>query len=438
MREARTRPHAAEIGLAVVGVLLFMEAFLPKLLNPDPMAGEDSLLLRMMWLPVYALVAAGLVAAGSRSVSVVLRSPWICLLTLLAVASTLWSILPDVTFRRSLALAATTAFGFYLAARYDWSTLLRILGAAWTISTALNVAAGVLWPAFGVSDAVHPGAWSGGWWEKNQLGGHMARSSLLFAFLVWRDEPWRRVWLAALAGALALVVLSQSVTALLGTLLGLGVVAIGWIASRGRTLAIIALWAAAVAATLLAAIALLDPGLLFSTLGRDATLTGRTDIWTLLQSAVWERPLTGYGYGAFWARASDERMMIATALEWNAPTAHSGWLDLALAVGLGGAAIFALDLAFSIWRGSRRCAVSPVGVFVLAAIGQLLLFGVSESLFLAQNSIVWATYVAISGRLALEAGPERAGQRAGLGVTPRRASTQRARKTTPHPSEWQV
>jgi O-antigen ligase len=32
----------------------------------------------------------------------------------------------------------------------------------------------------------------------------------------------------------------------------------------------------------------------------DATFTGRTDLWQLGLQAVGQRPITGYGFGAFW------------------------------------------------------------------------------------------------------------------------------------------
>ena len=45
-----------------------------------------------------------------------------------------------------------------------------------------------------------------------------------------------------------------------------------------------------------------------SDLGRDVTLTGRTEIWSGLMSVVSERPLLGTGVGSFWTNETKERI----------------------------------------------------------------------------------------------------------------------------------
>ncbi len=106
-------------------------AFLPRLLSPGTVdvTGEvpESTLLRFLWLPFYGLIGVGLIVAGRDVWRVMFRSPWLVLLALLAVASALWSIDPELSFRRGIAVLATTLMGLYLAARYDWISALRLL-----------------------------------------------------------------------------------------------------------------------------------------------------------------------------------------------------------------------------------------------------------------------------------------------------------------------
>ena len=59
---------------------------------------------------------------------------------------------------------------------------------------------------------------------------------------------------------------------------------------------ILLLGALSVAAVMIVA----TPDLLFSLLGKDATLTGRTGIWSAVIDSIAKRPLLGYGYQAFW------------------------------------------------------------------------------------------------------------------------------------------
>ena len=44
----------------------------------------------------------------------------------------------------------------------------------------------------------------------------------------------------------------------------------------------------------------LSPDLILGFLGKDATLTGRTDLWEFVKICISQRPLLGWGFSAFW------------------------------------------------------------------------------------------------------------------------------------------
>jgi exopolysaccharide production protein ExoQ len=69
-----------------------------------------------------------------------------------------------------------------------------------------------------------------------------------------------------------------------------------------------------------------------SMLGRDNTLTGRTEVWADVLPARNEKPLLGYGFGSFW---TDERREL-----YDIPTAHNGYLDILLELGEVGLAFY--------------------------------------------------------------------------------------------------
>lgn len=412
-RPESPRAGALELGLAAATLIMFAEAFLPRLLAPDQtlQVEAESVLLRYLWLPFYALVFAGLCLAGQRALQAVSGAILPLALAVLAMASTAWSIDPDLTLRRGAALLATTFLGVYLAARFEWIVALRLLGGVWAALMAASLASGLITPAFGVMSETHPGAWSGGWWEKNQLGGHAARAAFLFAFLAWRDGAHRMVWNLALATSLALVILSTSATALLGALTGFAVLAAAWWMLRGRRHAVTLIWVSTSLLCVGMLVYLASPGLLPGLIGRDATLTGRTDIWAELVQRIAERPWLGHGYLAFWAPDSEPRYWLAQALDWDAPSGHNGWLDLAISLGAVGVAAFAIDLAAALFRALRQAAASPVGVFAVGFLAQFLLFAMSESIVAQQNSILWASYVFVSVRLAMDAAERRRARR---------------------------
>lgn len=404
-----TAPRVSRLELILAGATLFMfaEAFLPRLLAPSAVdvTGEvpESTLLRFLWLPFYALIGIGLIIAGKDVWRVMFRSPWLVLLALLAIASALWSIDPELSFRRGIAVLATTLMGVYLAARYDWISALRLLAVIWFGLMAASFIAGIVAPGFAVMHEVHPGAWSGGWSEKNALGGHAARASFLFAFLAWRDEPYRRWWAGGLILSLLLVVLSKSATALLGASLGLGVLFAAWWMLKGRRWSLALVWGVVCIAVAAVMIYITAPGILLGIIGKDATLTGRTDIWIELAAAIEKKPALGYGYLAFWGLDSEPRYWLERAVDWNAPSGHNGWLDLAISLGLVGVVIFSIDVAASAWRAARLSITSPAGVFAIGFLAQFMLFAMSESIILAQNSILWATYAFVAAKLTMEA-----------------------------------
>jgi exopolysaccharide production protein ExoQ len=143
------------------------------------------------------------------------------------------------------------------------------------------------------------------------------------------------------------------------------------------------------------------PGILLGLIGKDETLTGRTDIWIELAAAIEQKPALGYGYLAFWGLDSEPRYWLEKAVAWNAPSGHNGWLDLAISLGFIGVALFAIEVAATTWRGARLALRSPAGVFALGFLAQFMLFAMSESIILAQNSILWATFAFVSAKLAL-------------------------------------
>jgi len=77
-------------------------------------------------------------------------------------------------------------------------------------------------------------------------------------------------------------------------------------------------------------------GLIFSGLGREATLTGRTEVWEqVLEENT--NPLIGTGYESFWL---GDRMNRFWATHWWKPNqAHNGYLEVYLNLGIIGLAL---------------------------------------------------------------------------------------------------
>lgn len=135
-----------------------------------------------------------------------------------------------------------------------------------------------------------------------------------------------------------------------------------------------------------------------SSMGKDITLTGRTDIWAAVIEKIRERPLLGYGYSGFWLGENSESVDVLQNIEWEgAPNAHNGLLDLWIDLGFLGVSVFLLGFLMSYIRGLRwlRLTKSVEALWVLEFLPFMLIDSQDASNILGQNDIFWALYVAV-------------------------------------------
>ncbi|MAT34532.1 MAG: polymerase [Ponticaulis sp.] len=402
--EARSHTLLRWIEFVAIGVclLMFSEALLGRLFATEQNP-EGGAFLRFLWLPIYGYAAVAMCAKWRDFLSIFFRSPALLALALMAVASAAWSIDPSTSFRRGIAILFTTFFGFYLATSLTWKELIRLMGVVWLILAVGNMLAGALVPSFGVMHEIHPGAWRGLWFEKNAMGGNFARACFLFGFLLMVDKDRRRVWGFGLFASVVLVLMSTSKTSLLGMMLGFGMIVMYLWMKQGRMVTVATLWLVTTACLSVFMLIVVAPEVLVGLIGRDLTLTGRTDIWAVLFTLVDERPLLGYGYGAFWGEYSTPANRVRMATEWLVPTAHNGIIEIVLALGWIGAGLFLADFALNLVRSLATLSLRVTSLFAFGTFMLFAMFSISESVILQQNSLIWVTYAAVVGKLSLEA-----------------------------------
>lgn len=118
---------------------------------------------------------------------------------------------------------------------------------------------------------------------------------------------------------------------------------------------------------------------IFSALGRDTTLTGRTDIWKLAMGLV-TNPLTGTGFESFWLGNRSE--YFSDKYWFQLTEAHSGYLEVYLEGGIIGLSL----LAIMIINGFRNVCKALISYFeygklVLVFFIIALIHNVTESSF---------------------------------------------------------
>jgi O-antigen ligase len=323
----------------------------------------------------------------------------IVLLVVIAWLSLLWSVAPEFTYRRAIALTITTLMPIYLFVRFDLETLLRFL----TAVVAIIVIASLVWvflvPAYGVhNEGEHTGAFRGIFFHKNTTGRVMVYC-LAIVIAAWIGSGLNKVLLAGL-GFLTLVMIlgTTSQTTLLGTfsLFG-GLIAVRMVRGQAiksalTTLVILAIaWHGAL-------IGLANYDLILEALGRDASLTGRTGIWEYTFQYALKQPFTGYGYDAFWN--GDLSPGAQYAAYWKTPHSHNSWLEVFIALGLPAVLIMFVLMVVTLGRAvilARYYPTTTPAVLITLVCFGMLTIGMSEPVFLEKHSFDWILFVVIVG-----------------------------------------
>ncbi len=143
---------------------------------------------------------------------------------------------------------------------------------------------------------------------------------------------------------------------------------------------------------------------IFQSLGRDESLTGRTEIWNATFDVFSKSPILGWGWGGVWNDASPIAELIRASVGFPVTEAHNAILDSMVQIGLVGSSLIlvTLGVAFIKAKGGERFGWTfgsrwmlgvifvhsiteatldrPLGWFIVCSISGLLLRGNSGNL----------------------------------------------------------
>ncbi len=381
-------------------IFMFSTALVALFLTDFDNLEYQSPLARSLWYPVYFFVFVLALRCFPQLIRLVTFNPLLIACVLICGLSFFWSIDPAISMRRSIALLITTLFGLVLAARYDWSGLVQRLAVCFWIMAIVSILIAVFLPEYGTHQRVHEGAWRGAWVEKNYMGGVMAKGVIvmLCAFAMRPDRAW--IWLPGVAMCFLLVLMSTSKTSLLVALIGIG----GFIALRIYRRYTFLRFPLILSVTLviggIVGMLIVAPEFALGLIGKEITLTGRTDIWSGLIASIQQKPWLGYGYGVYWLDPLGSSYYVRLSLEWGIPSAHNGWLDTWLSVGALGVVVFGLFFAFTTILAFDRLRKGGTETYwVILSTIMFFAFSMSESTILQQNDLSWVMFVATSAKL---------------------------------------
>lgn len=391
--------------LTVLVVMSYGGTVLPALIAngalPTGPLDVESPGVMMIFAGTYLIVLFLLVLRRGVIWRVPTVNPVITALIIFAFVSAAWSVFPDVTLRRSVALTFTTLFGLYLALRWRLDEAVALLATGLGMLLLLSFVFVVAVPQIGVDQEVHRGAWKGVFFQKNVTGRMIVWFSLSVLWLDWIG--CRPKWLlrGSFLAAFVLLIMSRSGTGLLSTIM----VAVVMLSVRLLRINI---------RTLIPALAFIGFGVLVAAalisadfretmylLGRDATLTGRTELWRFARTMLEDNFVLGYGYAAFWYGLYGPASYYTTG--WGITSIHNGWLELLLDVGLPGLIMMIYLMGRMLFGGVlvARYVDWREAPWILAVALGLLAVSISESVFLERHSLNWVVFVLGVTRVAI-------------------------------------
>lgn len=323
----------------------------------------------------------------------------------LAVASTLWSIDPGLTLRRSLALTGTTLFAVVFAGLFDERGVLTILTRFFVLYLLATAVIAVVAPDMAfhqASDPVyseHAGRLRGTYAHKNDLG-HYLGLALCVLIAVGDTGASRTLRRVAIVVGAGLLVLSGSVSSLISTAGALGVLALVLIYFRTAN--------ALLRAFLIVLLGIVVPVALFVAFwtpalvvvleffGRDPTLTARTDIWHYVIIAGQPTWLLGAGYGAGWQKAAP---ILAASPFMDPGNAHNGYLQGWLEIGAVGVGMALAYVVVSGRAALRVMAIAPgqrMAVLAFTVAAYFAIVNIAGPYIANHNDMLWATLVVVT------------------------------------------
>jgi exopolysaccharide production protein ExoQ len=404
MRISRT---ALANSFLITALVLSTNAFLPLLLPNADISGafEGSPLTRVAWSVIYLITVLRLIPRRIEFRGLVSANKSLVFLTLFAVASVGWSLEPIFALHQSLSLVGTALLGCDLALHCSVRRQLWLIGSALAIVLGCSILADACFPTlipFNDPDStVH--AWHGVFDAKNSLARLVVLAVVVFLCI---RRPRRYVLVTSLIiviGGVALVMQAHSAAALvILTVLLITFYLTSTLQWRPMPMRV-AILLVAVGAGIACSEVLLHVEFATALLDRDSTLTGRSELWRLSVSAIEAKPVYGYGYDEFWIPASQQATRIREEVNWEAPHAHNGYIDLALYLGFIGLGAYLVSYVIALVRALQyiqrfRTAEAKWPLCFLVLIG---LYQLPETTIVQGHLILWLVYVAISCSLAL-------------------------------------
>lgn len=344
----RAERSAAEPWLWGLCIFLLTSPFAYQLTGLDPAVQtvRDAATMRRTvgsGMPIYLLrymimmIAVASIALNWKAAVAQLRrmATVLCFLGW-SILSLLWTDSFSSSLNGILALLPLLVTGFCLALRLPPVLFAR----SFVLSGVFVVVFSLIWvfllPHFGVhqvtdaSQSVHAGAWRGVYPHKNLLGGVLAAGAVMVLLSGRAILPSAILRWSLFAAQCFMIIKTSSATSIVIVLVAPAVAFFVVRMSGAQRIVAVLI----IAPLVLLMVTQLDAILGF--FGRDATFTGRTDIWKYAPDAIAQSPLLGYGF----ASTTYGGYMLDLYKRFGLFDPHNGYLNMLLGTGLIGLVLF--------------------------------------------------------------------------------------------------
>jgi exopolysaccharide production protein ExoQ len=364
----------------------------------DPLQGDYGQ--QAIWFLIY-VISLLFLYVERKELKPLLKAKVMVLLLLLGMLvsfSIFWSAYPEVAFRKAGAFWGTMFFGLFLGALLPKKDFMQVLTWVFFGGVWLSLFVVLLMPSWGIHQDLHAGSWRGAFIHKNTLGNLMV-VALTIGVLNMREGLRSKLNVLLIAGAAVLLFFSQSRTALITAmfLFVLFIVIVNW-----TRLAALSKWHKTLLFPVLVpgAWLIINYEKVLLLLGRDATLTGRTDLWVNLFLFAREKLFLGYGYGTFWMGSRLPSGLLYERISWTPTQAHNGYLEVVLHLGLAGLLVAMTIIFFGMLKASQLAfSGKPHSSLFMMYSSYFLIFNIVESALLLQNNFFWILYLAVTIRM---------------------------------------
>jgi exopolysaccharide production protein ExoQ len=342
---------------------------------------------------LYLAVAVLALSEFRRTMSSIRRTPAIVGLLLLALASALWAEMPDIVFRRSVALAGTCLFGIVLATRFNFLEQLKML--RWVLRLAAVLSVTIVILGHGVIMSTGGESVRGVFNHKNRLGAAMALAFLV-EWYIPENTRWLRIIKAiSLSLFASLLLYSNSMTSVVTVAVTLLIMWAFTAIYRRYKLLVPVLFPMLLVLGLLLGTLGVSVGSLTGSMGRSSDLTGRTELWGSIATMILDRPVLGFGFSGFWDGASSEASVVESNIGWSPSYSHNGYLEITLSLGFVGLFLFLGILRTGVRRALLHAEnpKSALDLWPLAFLVFFIIHNFAECTILWQNCLEWSLCV---------------------------------------------